>query len=52
MGDKFKKVLELTTIPRSRSESLDKAAEAKFRKYIHDLVKDRTASEIRAEERA
>lgn len=42
MGDKFKKVLDLTTVPRSRHESLDKAAEAMHTAlcYLDDGVLD------------
>jgi len=42
MGDRFKKVLDLTTIPRSRHESLDKAAEAMHTAlcYLDDGVLD------------
>jgi hypothetical protein len=42
MGDKFKKVLDVTTIPRSRHESLDKACVAMHTAlcYLDDGVLD------------
>lgn len=42
MGDRFKKVLDVTTIPRSRHESLDKAAAAMHTAlcYLDDGVLD------------